>query len=148
MTGYSLTKIVYPDGQPNRKVKHVSPVPPIKYPHYHSAAVINYCVAQSVIDQRRGAVDNASNRQLISLSTLHTSHDVSYSITRRSESSGLKRIAVEEVVDEVNREKTNRRRLRQERGEIHGLRLAFCPVSRPVPSVPPGIEREVPYPSC
>jgi len=54
-----------------------------------------------------------------------------YGITGRSESSSLKRIAVEEVVDEVNREKTNRRRLRQERREIHGLRLAFCPVSLP-----------------
>lgn len=51
--------------------------------------------------------------------------------TRRSESSGLKRIAVEEVVDEVNREKTNRRRLRQERREIHSLRLAFCLISFP-----------------
>lgn len=54
-----------------------------------------------------------------------------FGITGRSESSGLKRIAVEEVVDEVNREKTNCRRLRQERREIHGLHLAFCPVSLP-----------------
>lgn len=62
---------------------------------------------------------------------MHTPPGVSYGITGRSESSGLKRIAVEEVVDEVNREKTNRRRLRQERREIHGLRLAFRPVSCP-----------------
>lgn len=43
-------------------------------------------------------------------------------------------------MDEVNREKTNRPRLRQEHREIRGLRLAFCPVS-----LPPGSSDAIRY---
>jgi len=82
-----------------------------------------------------------------------------------SESAGLKRIAVEGVMDEVNREKTNRSGISGSGAEKSAAYVAST--SRPPPSPPfsipripstyawavcamlkPGIEREVPYPSC
>lgn len=50
---------------------------------------------------------------------------------------GLKRIAVEEVLNEVSQEKTNHRRLGQQSREIHGLTWPnFSPRSKSLPPPP------------